>query len=149
MKLILRTVLIIGLAVGCASAITLPPIAPAGINASFAKTWDVMIDILSEGHIQVKTLDKASGYIVADDRDVESSQQDSLADCGSDWHMGLASMGPMIAEVNIVVRGDSTMSTVTVRARFTKTGNISRNCPSKNVLETYLQAKVKARAEAR
>src|ERR1700686_1449559 len=134
MKLILRTVLIIGLAMSCAPPPkAAPPIAPAGINASFAKTWDVMIDILSEGHIQVKTLDKASGYIVAEDRDVESSQQDSLADCGGFMRVRWTALGPMIAEVNIVIRGDSTMSTVTVRARFTKTGQSNWDCPSKNV----------------
>lgn len=55
----------------------------------------------------------------------------------------------MTAQFNIVVRGDSTMSTVKVRAEFTKTGKSNWICPSKNTFETRLQARVKAKAEAR
>ncbi len=151
MKLILRTVFIIGLAVGCAPApiITLPPIAPAGINASFDRTWDVVIDVLSEGNIPVKTLDKASGYVMAEVADVGSSEEDALADCGGWMRMRLTALGPMIARYNILVRGDSTTSTVKVRAEFTKTGRSRWNCPSKNTFETKFQSYVKEKAEAR
>ena len=148
MKLILRT-LIIGLAVGCTPAVTLPPIASEGINASFGKTWDAVIDGLSEGNVPVKTLDKASGYITVEVADAGSSEaeyasklgKDALADCGPKLVRY-----PMLARYNIVVRGDSTTSTVRVRAQFSENG---WDCPSRNTFETKLQSYVKAKAEGR
>lgn len=148
MKRALRIALI-GLAIaGCTPPTTLAPIAPEGINASVGKTWNAVIDVLSDGNIPVKTLDKSSGYVMAEVASVGILEEDKLADCGG-FMTSLGSSGPMIARYNIVVRGDSTTSTVKVTARFMKTGDIGKDCPSKNTFEAKFQSDVKARAEAR
>lgn len=134
--------------IACAPPPPAPPLAPAGIAASVGKTWNTVIDVLSESNIPVKTLDKSSGYIMAEVASVHILDEDKYADCGS-FLASLGAEGPMIARYNILVRGDSTTSTVKVTAAFTKTGKTTHECSSKRVFETKFQNDVKARAEGR
>jgi hypothetical protein len=136
------------LALACSPATTLAPVPAAGINAGVGKTWNAVIDILSESNIPVKTLDKSSGYVMAEIAGVGVLEEDKLADCGG-FLTSFGATGSMIARYNILVRGDSTASTVKVTAKFTKTGDVPKDCPSKNTFETKFQSDVKARAEAR
>jgi hypothetical protein len=139
-----RFVVSLALLSACTPPPSLPPVQPAGVASGFERTWNAVIDVLSEDNIPVKTLDKASGYVMAELSDVDSDTMNKFADCGSQLTKFLVGVSG-VARYNIVVRGDSTTSTVKVTAKF-----ISRDdCKSRNVFENEFQDAVKARAEAR
>lgn len=90
-----------------------PPAPPAPrsgteVNGSFGKTWDAVIDFFSSKNIQIKTVDRASGLIVAEPATVASNDAPGLADCGT--IMG-APIRATAATWNVLVRGDSTRAT--------------------------------------
>lgn len=128
----------------------LPPLAPAGVSAGVDKTWNAVIDILSEKKIAIKTLDKSSGYVLAEVPSVGYEEGRALgkklADCGG--FMLTWGSGPVAARYSIVVRGDSTESSVKVAGKFT-TGNPPIDCTSTNAFEAKFQSEVKERAEGR
>jgi hypothetical protein len=139
------------LVAGCSSPGTvLPPLAPAGVSAGVDKTWNAVIDILSEKKIAIKTLDKSSGYVLAEvpsvGYDEASALGKKLADCGG--FMLTWGSGPLVARYSIVVHGDSTESSVKIAGKFT-TGDPPIDCPSTNAFEAEFQSDVKARAEGR
>jgi hypothetical protein len=129
----------------CAPPPTLPPVQPVGISAPFSKTWDAVIDILSEQNIPVKTIDRSSGFAAAELATVDSDTMNHLADCGSQLKKFMVGFTG-IARYNVVVRGDSTTSTVKVTAKFVSNHG---DCSSRNVFENDFQGAVKARAEGR
>jgi len=137
-------------AAACASAPIAAPIQPSGINASFGKTWNSVVDILAERNIPVKTMDRSSGFVSAELASVSPTEIDKLANCGSTLAQIMTGNANAsgIARYNILVRGDSTKSTVKVTARFIKGGDSAVDCPSNNVFEGQFQSEVKTRAEA-
>src|SRR5262245_51646583 len=63
-----------------------PPAAPAPrtatpVAASFAATWDALIDAFAERRIQIRAVDRASGVLVAEPQLIRDAS-DSAADCG-------------------------------------------------------------------
>jgi hypothetical protein len=132
------------LGVACAPPPSLPPVQPTGISAGFTKTWNAVVDVLAEQNIPVKTMDKSSGFVAAELEGVDSDTMNRLADCGSQFKKFMVGV-PGVARYNILVRGDSTTSTVKVTARFTSRDT----CTSRNVFETGFQSDVKNRAEGR
>ncbi len=143
--------LLLFLVAACTTPPIAPPLQPAGIEASFGKTWNAVVDVLAERNIPVKTMDKSSGFVSAELTSVSATDFDKLANCGSTLSQmmtgNLAADG--IARYNILVRGDSTKSTVKVTARFVKGGDTAKDCPSNNVFEAQFQSEVKTRAEGR
>jgi len=146
---------ILAFAIACAPPRTEPvAIAPAPIAAGFNQTWNAVMDVLSDENIPVKTLDKASGYLMAEVAGVGAGDEEKYADCGNSFLNALAMQGggQMISRYNILVRGDSVASTVKVTATFVSGGGTSdanaKRCASKGILEKQLQTDVKARAES-
>lgn len=135
----------------CASAPIAPPLQPAGISAEFGKTWNAVVDILAERNIPIKTIDRSSGFVSAELATVDVESLSKLANCGSFLSGVLegSATASAIARYNILVRGDSTKSTVKVTARFIRGGDTPKDCPSNNVFEEQFQSEVKARAEGR
>jgi len=140
---------------GCAGVWTPPeplvaPRQPMRVEAPFARTWDAAIDVFADRTIPIRTIDRASGLIVAEPTKVEAGQAE-LADCG------LSPIGieyaPTDANWNLIVRSDSTHSTVKATVRFLAVsqgvGATSIECTSRGVWETQLEERIKAAAEAK
>jgi hypothetical protein len=139
--------------VGCSSAP--PPPAPArgptSVAAPFEKSWNAVIDLVAERNIPIKTVDKASGLLVAEQ--VRLGEADAeYADCGTSFGKRQA---PTSANWNVLVRSDGARSTVRVTVQFVRTGLprgnwtglVTENCATRNTFETTIEQQVKAKAE--
>ena len=124
------------------------PRSPTIIEASFGRTSDAVIDAFAENNASIQTLDRSSGLIVPAGRTYAPGRdkQEALtyADCGK------SSTGtpiePTSVKYNVVVRGDSTHSTVLVRAFYSSEGAYEV-CESRGRYEIAVEANVKSKAE--
>lgn len=114
------------------------------IAAGFNQAWNGVIDVLAEDNIPVKTLDRSSGFVVAEVSTMDLHTLGLYTDCGGFLDLMVNSEQYGVANYNILVRGDSAMSNVKVTARFTHGAG---TCRSKNVFESGFQEAVKAHAE--
>lgn len=137
---------------GCASAPKqAPERQPTPVAASFGRTWDAVIDIFAQRNIPIKTIDRSSGLIVAEQARVDDIEnfthcgKPSLLRAVAGAAVGMGGDGAMRADYNILVRGDSARSTVRANARF---ATPERECPSKGVFESQFEAAVKSGAES-
>ncbi len=92
------------------------PRAATSVNASFDRTWNAVIDVFAEQNIPIATMEKASGFIVADAQFVgaDARQAAKWADCGTTY--GGANPATA-AKYNVLVRSvDDHTSTVKVTA---------------------------------
>ncbi len=117
------------------------------VDASMGATWDAVIDLFATRNIPIRTIERVSGIIAADLLTVDSANGLKWADCGSRGHRQIA---PNTAIPNVLVRGDSTSSTVRTSVRWSrrslKEGDLE--CSSKYVWERALEDDVKERSEA-
>lgn len=127
------------------------PLAPrslTAVNAPFSRTWDAVIDVFADRNIPIATMDRASGFIAA--RPAVTGRADTLyADCGK--AIGVKTL-PTAASYNLVVRGDSTRSTVKMTISFTQTSGegafaTNKECTSRGTLEAAVEQQIKAKAE--
>lgn len=145
-------VLLLVAAFGCASAPRqAPERQPTSVAASFGQTWDAAIDIFAAHNIPIKTLDRSSGLIVAEQSRVGPSDVAKFADCGKRLMAVVTAgvtgdVGPARADYNVLVRGDSTRATVRVTAHFTE--HSGRRCTTRGVFESEVEAAVKSGAES-
>lgn len=132
----------------CAQPTTAPtPVSAASVNASFGKTWNAVIDDLSQRTIPIKTLDRSSGFVAAEVSSVPMTELGTYTtNCGGVMNAMLGASGPGVANYNIVVRGDSTASTVKVTLAIIQGG---KQCVTKGSFETGMQDEIKARAETK
>jgi hypothetical protein len=123
------------------------------VVAPFGKTWDATIDMFATRTIQIKTLDRSSGLIVAEPQTV--SEYSDFADCGSFMY---APIKPSAATWNVLVRGDSSKSTVRATVRFVsvranpmalsaKAEPVTVDCSSNGSWETQFERAIKETAE--
>src|SRR2546425_5253439 len=91
--------------VGCATPPTTiaTPRAATTVNAPFGRTWDAVIDVFADQNIPIATIDKTSGFIVADVQFVGASAKEAAewADCGK---FGVRSIPVTAAKYNVLVR---------------------------------------------
>lgn len=138
-----------------------PPAAPAPVNAvtvaaPFGRTWDAVIDIFAERNIPIQMLDRSSGLLVAAPTTVSTGTPGdnayalTLADCGKtgdNLHL------PGQAIYNVVVRGDSTSSSVRVNVRFLHFVNLATpgmgvtECSTRGVWELERTVEIRDRAQ--
>jgi hypothetical protein len=130
---------------------TRPPAAPqpregTKVRASVGKSWDAVIDLFAERSIPIRTMERASGFIAT-----EQLRADDVAerfyDCG-------AVLGHPIrathASYNVVVRGDSSASSVRVNMRYVNWEDVRRaaqECTSTGQWEAQFEHWVRDRAE--
>lgn len=110
------------------------------MRASYDQTWAAVIDLFAAGSIPIRTMEKASGLIVAEPLRVDLATSQRFADCGG------GPVGPMAAQratYNVRVTGDSTASLVRVTAVFS---NDVRQCTSLGVFEREMQDAILLRA---
>ena len=118
------------------------------MQASFTKTWDAVIDVFAERNISIKTLDRTSGLIVAEPMQVGRTAGEAYADCGAVMGMAIPASA---ATWNILVRGDTAVTTVKATVRFLNvtTGRYgsTTECSSRGSWEQELEQRVKTAAE--
>jgi hypothetical protein len=161
----------------CTPAYAGPSIGPATrkateVNASYDKTWSTVVSHFAERNIQIRTIEKASGIIVAEvlrsalnnhelkvdakGRPVYNNWGQQLtgpaiyADCGS---VGGVGIDPSFISFNMRVLGDGSRSSVRVNMRYTtNTGTavapITTECISTGRFEDELERQIKSRAES-
>jgi hypothetical protein len=147
---LLCSALVIGSLTACGpmhAPVTMPPRTAQPVQASVARTWEAVIDVFADRNIPIKTMDRASGFI-ATEGSVGSAMADSSADCGS--YVGVHFRADH-ADYNVVVRGDSSVSTVKVTAtwvRHDEGSHSASECPTRGYFESMVEANIKTRAEA-
>ena len=85
------------------------------VEVPFNKAWDAVIDVFAEKNIGIKTMDRSSGLIVAEPAKVNDNEYmdptiKNWSNCGG-WGASLRVYANKVT-YNIVVRGDSTRSTI-------------------------------------
>lgn len=125
MRTPMRRLAVLGCAAAPACVPSKPPAAPVvrqptPVRASFGRTWDAVIDAFADQNVPIKTIDRSSGFIATDQLAVPEA--DSMdADCGTAGEIKLV---PLHATYNVVVRGDSTASSVRVTVLW-----VCTHCP--------------------
>jgi hypothetical protein len=125
------------------------------VQASYGRVWEAAIDELADRNAPITQLYRESGYMNTDMVRVPATVRDTLAEC---WRIKRAFYAdtlitPTNAYYNIVVRGDSSRSTVKVNTRWVhlapgNMGPIVTACESRGVWERRTEEAIKARAEA-
>lgn len=135
------------LVAGCSA--TAPSLVPTPrsatqISASFGRTWDAVVEVVAERSRTIQTVDETSGLIIVGDAYLGDSAG-SWADCGSTV---VGAVAPTHLSYNVVVRGDSTSSTVKVNAFWTyRLDRPVTDCVSRGVWEAAVEKLIKTRAE--
>jgi hypothetical protein len=138
---------------GCTYSYTPPspaaPRQPTQVSASEGKTWDAVIELFAERTIPIRTMERASGFIATEVLLVNDPDR-RYADCGS-RAAGYVVPEADKASYNVLVRGDSTASTVRVTARFIARGDPIDDaaCSTTGRWEEEMEGDIKAVAEGR
>ena len=111
------------------------------VGASFGKTWDALLTVVSEQGIRVRDANRPTGFVVAEEQPV-SDENDNIADCGRALRTRVY---PVRARWSMLVRGDSANSVVKTTVQFVDpTGDA---CASLGNWEIALERRIKAVAE--
>jgi hypothetical protein len=135
------------------------PVPATAIESSVGRTWDAVVEYVAERLLAIEVIDRSSGLLAVATRAGFSSPtpppkttllvvgDTAVANCGS---QGTIRYGADQARYNILVRGDSTRSTVMVNAAF-KTPGIEtyRWCVSTGRFEEVLGERIRVRAQRR
>ena len=134
-------------AAACAGYQPPPPATPrdgTDVRASFARTWDSVIDEFADRNIPIATIERASGLIATEQLSVGYEARGE-ADCG---RLNGRRLLPTHAIYNVLVRGDSSRSTVKATMRWTRVTNEgAETCATLQRWEATLEDRVKQRAE--
>jgi hypothetical protein len=115
-----------------------------------------VIDVFAERNIGIKTLDRSSGLVVAENGSVRLVDGKAWADCGSypGAQRGSPAEAAVIASVatyNILVRGDSTRAVVKATVQFSspalKVIQPSGECVSRGVWEKGVEEEISTRVQ--
>jgi hypothetical protein len=128
---------------------------PVPIAAPYEAAWNATVEAFAVRHIQIQTLDKPSGLIVATPDTVESKNADRWASCGAIKH-GIETPLKLHAtdlEFNVVVRAAGTGSTIRINTRWTSRNPTDTErpdymlCARTNLWETELETRIRTTAE--
>ncbi len=116
------------------------------VDASQGQTWDAVIDFFAARSIPIRTIERASGLLASDALSIGPGEA-VWASCGV---FANDTLRPNWAIYNVLVRGDSTFSTIRTTVRWTyveEKENRSRECTSTHVWERQMEDEVKSKAE--
>jgi hypothetical protein len=116
-----------------------PPSGPIAIDASAGRVWDAVVAMAAMQSITAATIDRSSGLYQTKPVDFESVGLIVAKDCPG------STFGASYGKLTILVRGDSTRSTVELSALFVGRG--SGLCTSTGRWERAAWREIKARAE--
>ena len=120
------------------------------VNASMGATWDAVIDLFASRNIPIRTIERASGIIATEALRVDPDDGALWADCGGvKGAIRAGRFHPNWAIYNVLVRGDSTRSTVRATVRWSYIHEKENTtCTSNYSWETELEKDVRSRAES-
>lgn len=173
MKLLIPTSLV--MVMSCSPKAPPPPPGPTprqatAVPAPFARTWDAVISHFAASSIPIKVIDRSSGLIVTEVMSVGPRDAADWSWCAweSDyWHkkaLARAGQEPKVneswvpvgadqASYNVLVKGDSTASSVRVTVRWTYVDIFEPRerqqrveCQSRDVYERDLEKLISERA---
>lgn len=120
------------------------------VRASFGKTWDAVVEQFARQNIPIRTIDRASGFIAAEPlrtgNPPTSADSSRFADCG---RRGDVYFLPTDVVYNVVVRGDSTKSTVKTTARWSSSTLSVGACETRGAWEHRFEDDVRYDAESK
>lgn len=155
----MKRTLVVGFAIlaGCTPPPTpaATPVSATAVRASFGKTWGAVVAALAERTINVKTIDKNSGFVTAEAAEVPGdSLKKYTVNCGRGGIVAslfTPSGQSAVMRYNILVKGDSAASSihVTTQTIMDFGSGVTVKCLTNGVFENSLQDEVKARAEAK
>lgn len=128
-----------------------PPTPPAPraatrVSASLGRTWDAVVELFATRSIPIRTMERASGFIATEQLYMTLDDSRRYADCGSPPPG--ATFYADRASYNVLVRGDSSSSTVLVTTHFRESHDAGQ-CVSTGRWEREFETAVEARAEGR
>lgn len=118
------------------------------VSASAGRAWDAAVDEFARQNIPIKTIDRQSGVMSTDRLGVNQTDLPNV-DCGGDG--AGTKFVPTSAMYTVIVRGDSSHSTVRASGRWESaaasafTSNVV--CSSRGAWETAMETKIKTAAE--
>ncbi len=122
-----------------------PPRPEVPVAASFGRTWDAALAALAARKITVN-VDRNGGMIMSIGLSVAENDS-SWTSCGTAG-VNARVMRPEIVRYKVMVKGDSTKSTLKAEAMFgSDAGLLVAQCPSKGTWEAEFEAEVKSKAE--
>jgi hypothetical protein len=120
-----------------------PPRPEADVAASFGRTWDAALAAFAERKINVTT-DRNGGMIMSIGLSVADNDT-NWTSCG-EAGVNARVMKPEIVRYTVMVKGDSTKSTMKATAIFgSDAGLLVAQCPSKGSWESEFEADVRRR----
>lgn len=130
------------------------PVSATAVGASFGKTWNAVVNVLADRTINVKTMDRSSGFVTAQASEMpKDSLKKYTTNCGGGGIMASLLLTPSdqaaVARYNILVTGDSAASSVRVTTQTIMDfgSGVTLKCLTNGVFENSIQGEVKARAE--
>lgn len=124
---------------------------PFSIEAPADRVWDAVIDLFGANNLSIRTIERASG-IIAGDQWYLGGGFSALqwADCGLEFNRPVEAQ---IMQLNVLVRGDSTRTLLSVSPRFSATLGSppyaqEARCISRGVYERYVRDYVTQRAKS-
>lgn len=86
------------------------------VDASFDETWERTINVLASNNLPIKTLEKDSGIVVAENELVSAASMGESASCPTS--LLLTPIGGAMNYNILVRRGDAGTSNVTINTRY-------------------------------
>lgn len=135
-----------------------PARAPVSVTSSFGKTWDAVIDYFASVNVPINAMERVSGFIRAErafiplNTKAERLATLEFATCGTveSFVVFPDTLYPSSAVYNVVVRGDSAMSTVLATAAYRSEGHRGTfECQSTGLFEHQIEDAVRSNAEGR
>lgn len=116
---------------------------PTPVNASFGRTWDAAVDLIAEANLTIDKIQRESGYLSTLPLTMRKLVGNPTQyDCGGSTDQPAPATDALF---NVVVRGDSTTSTVRVNVRYSRGAT---TCTSQGNREIDLEDAIRKRAEA-
>lgn len=137
-------------ATACTPSVPPPAVTPrtaTPVAASFDRVWSATIDMIAAFSIPVKTIDRASGFVVTETMSIPSRNTAfASADCGTVMGMPIPATN---VSYNVRVQGDTARSTIMATARWVNTTSTPTECTTTWAWERAFEDSVRVRAERR
>jgi hypothetical protein len=133
---------------------------PQPVAASFDRTWNAAVELFARENIPIEAPDRASGVLTSRDVIYTTGAKDTVAayaDCGIDYPNTPEWRAPRLprrARFTAVIKGDSSRSSILVRAFFFRFDEHSAThddiaCPTRGTFESRTEKAIASRVVAR
>lgn len=118
------------------------------VQADFDKTWQAVIATFAENTIPIKTLEKDSGLIVAEQSLVSYQSMEQIASCGTGSFVevpstGIATYNVFVRPVNAIVTKVQVNTKFAMQFRDTYNNFRVQDCNSRGTIESNILQSIK------